>query len=89
MSAACEADSDETVRRWHWAVFHRSLRLVIDGRTSPSTRGEIVRWMMSDRDGPFSFATCCRLEGVNPQAMRERLLERAKIGDNRRSGRYS
>lgn len=89
MSTVCEAASDETVRRWHWAVLHRSLRLAVDGRASPSTRGEIVRWMMSDRDGPFAFATCCRLEGVNPQAMREKLFERAKMGNNRLSGRYS
>lgn len=76
MNTACERDSDAAIRQWHWAVLRRSLRLVLDGRTSPDTRGEIVRWLMSEWEGPFSFATCCRLEGVNPQALRERLFQR-------------
>jgi hypothetical protein len=47
-------------------------------RVSAATRADILEWMLSpkDRSNAFSYLACCRLFGINPEEIRERVLER-------------
>ncbi len=60
-----------------------SLRNLFDGRCSRETAVEIYRWMTKPIDNnPFSFNRCCEVCGLDPETIRDAVLNR--IGSSRR-----
>ena len=57
-----------------------SLKQLFDGRESPASRAEALRWLLDDQDAPFSAARCCEAAGrerglqTNIQDLRETVL---------------
>lgn len=80
--------SDEGVVDTHWLLLRRSLER-LDAKSSKKERREILEWIFhpdvpeqvvrtdSGREEtiliPFTFGTCCRLEGADPEEMREKI----------------
>ena len=68
-------------RKWQDKEGHlleKSLHDLFDLRVSAATRADILEWMLSpkDRSNAFSYLACCRLFGINPEEIQERVLER-------------
>ncbi len=54
-----------------------SLRNLFDGRCSLETAVEIYKWMTDIKDpNPFSFVNCCMLTGLDPEEVRDSILDR-------------
>ena len=47
-----------------------SLQVILDGRNSRNTKGEIWLWMESDICHPFSFSVCAAEVGADPDELR-------------------
>lgn len=58
-----------------------SVEELFDGRESPESRAETLRWLLDDQDAPFSAARCCEAfgheRGVRPniETFREKILD--------------
>lgn len=56
-----------------------SVRSLFDYRVAAKTAFEIHEWIVSENDnGPFSFENCCLLSGLNPDELRDTILDRLK-----------
>jgi hypothetical protein len=54
-----------------------SLRNLFDGRCAKKTVVEIYKWMTDIKDpNPFSFMNCCMLTGLDPEEVRDSILNR-------------
>lgn len=54
-----------------------SLRNLFDGRCAMETVVEIYKWMTDIKDpNPFSFVNCCNLTGLDPEEVRDSILNR-------------
>lgn len=53
------------------ALLEQTLATIQDGRSSIQVIEECWSWVMSDREGGFSFVTCAREAGCDPDALRE------------------
>ena len=51
-------------------LLKKTLAIFGDGRASLSSRAEAFDWLMSDEVFPFSFRTCCDIEGLNYELTR-------------------
>jgi hypothetical protein len=73
--------SEEEILHICECLLQDSLRNLFDNRCSLETVVEIHKWITYDNDpNPFSFANCCRLTGLDPDAIRDSVLYRlAKI----------
>ena len=70
--------TDDDIIRLHGLLLEKSLHDLFDLRVSAATRADILEWMLSpkDRSNAFSYLACCRLFGINPEEIQERVLER-------------
>lgn len=68
-------DSDKDISNLRNYVLVKTMKSFLDKRTSLKTRTESLEWLLSDEIQPFSFKVCCANEGVNPFALREKILE--------------
>jgi hypothetical protein len=60
-------------------LLENSLRSLFDGRCSIDTAVEIHKWMTEPKDmNPFSFNRCCEVSGLDPETIREEVLNRYK-----------
>ncbi len=77
ISGDIEWTKDDIIRL-HGHLLEKSLHDLFDLRVSAATRADILEWMLSpkDRSNAFSYLACCRLFGINPEEIRERVLER-------------
>lgn len=69
---------EDDILRLHGLLLEKSLHDLFDSRASAVTREDILEWILSPRDkpNPFSYWACCRLFGLDPEEIRERVLER-------------
>lgn len=63
--------SDRDADELRDALLQQTLLTIQDGRSSPQTIEECWAWLMSDREGGFSFVTCAREAGCDPTVLRE------------------
>lgn len=63
--------SDRDADELRDALLQQTLLTIQDGRSSPETIEECWAWLMSDREGGFSFVTCAREAGCDPAVLRE------------------
>lgn len=74
----------EDVAELRSKIFKVSLHRLFDGRESPESRAEALRWLLDDQDTPFSAARCCEAAGAergvrpNIDALRELVLEKLR-----------
>lgn len=63
--------SDRDADELRDALLEQTLATIQDGRSSIQVIEECWAWVMSDREGGFSFVTCAREAGCDPDALRE------------------
>ena len=70
--------TEEDIIRLHGYLLEKSLHDLFDLRASAATRAEVLEWLLAPagRSNAFSFMACCRLFGINPEEIREQVLER-------------
>lgn len=70
--------TEDDIIRLHGHLLEKSLHDLFDLRVSAATRADILEWMLSpkDRSNAFSYLACCRLFGIDPEEILERVLER-------------
>jgi hypothetical protein len=73
--------SDEECCHFLDAMLVHQLRLLIDERTTPELRADLIAWIAAPkrspselRKAPCSFQVCCAAAGVDFEEMRERTL---------------
>jgi len=68
---------EEDIFRLHGHLLEKSLHDLFDSRASTLTRAEILEWMQLPRDqsNAFSYLVCCRLFGLDPEDIRDRVLK--------------
>lgn len=69
---------EDDILRLHGLLLEKSLHDLFDSRASAVTRAEILEWIFSPRGNskPFSYCACCRLFGLDPEEIRDRVLKR-------------
>jgi len=75
--------SDDDLVRLHRRLLQKSLRALFDSRVCAATRVEILDWL-SPREcsNAFSYYACCALSGLDPEVIRDRVLERYRRRDS-------
>ncbi len=74
----------EEINEMRAGLLKVSVEQLFDGRESPDSRAEALRWLLDDQDAPFSAARCCEAFGdergvrANIAAFRERVLDRLR-----------
>ena len=70
--------TEDDIIRLHGYLLEKSLHDLFDLRASAVTRAEVLEWLLAPlgRSNAFSFLACCRLFGINPEEIREQVLER-------------
>lgn len=70
--------TEDDIIRLHGYLLEKSLHDLFDLRASAATRAEVLEWLLAPlgRANAFSFLACCRLFGINPEEIREQVLER-------------
>ncbi|MBP1153074.1 MULTISPECIES: hypothetical protein [unclassified Methylocaldum] len=66
--------TDEAVFKLHEDILQRTLHTLGDSRVGEETRQSIFQWIASNDEQPFSFVTCARVCGCDPDELRERLF---------------
>lgn len=69
---------EDDILRLHGLLLEKSLHDIFDSRASAVTREDILEWILSpgDQPSPFSYWACCRLFGLDPEEIRDRVLKR-------------
>lgn len=71
--------SEQDIMHISECLLEDSLRNLFDGRCSTETFVEIHQWMTNiDDPNPFSFVNCCKLSGLDPDELRDTILDRLK-----------
>lgn len=68
--------TESEVASLHEALLESSMRQLMEPRTSPLDRMDVLVWMQADEETPFSFNACCRLHGSEPSEFRALILNR-------------
>lgn len=72
--------SEEEILHIYDCLLRDSLRNLFDGRSSMKTVVEIYNWIIKINDpNPFSFNNCCELSGLDPDVIRETVLNRVHL----------
>jgi len=61
------------IKLLHSRVLEESLHTLSDNRNGQKVRDDVMDWVMRDRETAFAFVTCCKLVGVDPEKMRDRI----------------
>jgi hypothetical protein len=70
---------DEKFIEWlHEWLLKVSARRLTDARVGKAEREDCLQWLMRNDNGPFSFIACCRMEGADPETVRESVLYRMR-----------
>ena len=75
--------SDDALITLHEVLLSHSLHTLGDGRASQASVAEVWTWIGTAPSAPprlFSFHLCCRLAGLNPDELREHLIDLARRG---------
>lgn len=74
---------DDEIIDLHEFLLDHSLHTLGDGRASQASVAEVWTWIGTAPSAPprlFSFHLCCRLAGLNPDELREHLIDLARRG---------
>ena len=75
--------TDEEILHICDCLLEDSLRNLFDGRCSMETVVEIYNWIMAINDlKPFSFNNCCKLSGLDPEVIRESVINRVNLSNH-------
>lgn len=66
--------TDDEIDALREAVFESSLKALGDTRVGKSTKKEVLEWVRSESNGPFSFNVCAKECGYSPCSLREQIL---------------
>jgi hypothetical protein len=75
--------SDDALVTLHEVLLEHSLHTLGDGRASQVSVADVWAWLEAVPPVPprlFSFHLCCRLAGLNPDDLREQLIDLARRG---------
>lgn len=66
---------DEDIEELRQFVLHKTIDVILDGRSSLDVRTEAVEWILDESIHPFSFDVCCRFGvHVDPEIFRRLVL---------------
>ena len=57
----------------HTRLLEESLHTLSDDRNGSDVRTDVMDWVNSESGEAFSFVICCKLVGVDPGKMRDRI----------------
>ena len=57
----------------HTRLLEESLHTLSDNRNGSGVRTDVMDWVNSESEEAFSFVVCCKLVGVDPEKMRDRI----------------
>jgi hypothetical protein len=70
--------SDDEIAELRYFLLASSVDQLADTRVARNTKIEIIDWMMTEGEGPFSFETCVLAEGCDPDEVRLSALRTAR-----------
>jgi len=70
--------TEKDVEQLRMYVLTKTLSSLTDGRACLKVRTESLDWLMDEAIHPFSFRVCCESMDVNPEVLRELVVETIK-----------
>lgn len=66
---------DSAVKSLRDSLLWHSLRILEDGRAGQTAKRDVLDWIVSEELHPFSFNICCAEVDLDPEQLRERLID--------------
>ena len=70
--------TDEGIEQLRIFVLKKTLSSLHDGRACLKARTESLDWLLADTIHPFSFLVCCECMGLDPDKLREMVVDSLK-----------